>query len=252
MSASVLLPAPEAVGQDRITALLVILESTDSSERASAARALGRIGPAAKEAIRPLIKLLVDPDWWVRQQAAEALKGIGPGSISPLVKTLKNRNPAMRIGAAKVLKSFGGQASTEMKALTPHLKDNEAEVRDAVADTIGTFGAPAIPGLMRLVGSRKPEPRYAAARALARIGAQSVPPLRRALKAKSGAMRAGAARALGGIGPGAQVALPELIAAMAGPGEEARIEAMLAGGRIRRDAAARNAAAGWLRRIYRN
>ncbi|MHC4339369.1 MAG: HEAT repeat domain-containing protein [Planctomycetota bacterium] len=231
-----LLPARVATGQDRMMALLVMLESSDSDERASAARELGKIGPAAKEAIRPLIKLLVDPDWWVRQQAAKAFKGIGPACISPLVKALKNRNPSMRIAVAEVLKGFGGQASTELKALMPHLRDSEAEVRDAIADTLGKFGSPAIPGLMRVVGYRKPGPRYAAARALAKIGPQSIPPLRGALKAKSTALRAGAARALGGIGPGAQIALPELIAAMAGSGEEARIEAMLAGGRIGRDA----------------
>ena len=59
-------------------ALITALGDADEGVRRSAAEALGRIGPAAAEAVPALITALGDADAEVRRSAAEALGRIGP------------------------------------------------------------------------------------------------------------------------------------------------------------------------------
>jgi HEAT repeat protein len=49
--------------------------------RERAARALGKVGPNAKDAIKPLTEMLKDPDRSARRVAAEALGMFGPEAV---------------------------------------------------------------------------------------------------------------------------------------------------------------------------
>jgi HEAT repeat protein len=58
--------------------LIEALSDKDALVRMRAARALGRMGPDAKEAIPALLEAVNHPEPPVRQAAAEALREIGP------------------------------------------------------------------------------------------------------------------------------------------------------------------------------
>jgi hypothetical protein len=59
-------------------ALLGALKDKDKTVRAQAARALGRLGPAAREAVPALTALSRESDLIVAREAREALQAIGP------------------------------------------------------------------------------------------------------------------------------------------------------------------------------
>jgi HEAT repeat protein len=63
-----------------VPALTTALGSADASVRRSAVEALGRIGPAAAEAVPALTIALGDADVRVRQSAVEALRQIQSAS----------------------------------------------------------------------------------------------------------------------------------------------------------------------------
>ena len=56
------------------------LDDADPAVRRQAARLLGQLGPAAKDAVGNLAKSLKDEDPSVRAEAARALGQIGPGA----------------------------------------------------------------------------------------------------------------------------------------------------------------------------
>lgn len=67
------------LGADAVPDLVTTLKDESSTVRGEAARALGRIGPAASGAVPALTVLLQDPVGFVRASAQNALKDIGPG-----------------------------------------------------------------------------------------------------------------------------------------------------------------------------
>jgi HEAT repeat protein len=77
--------------------------------REAAARALGRLGPAAKEAVPRLTDLLDDRDSRVRIAAAEALGMIGAPAALPAVPKLREvmRDPLVESTARRALEKLG-------------------------------------------------------------------------------------------------------------------------------------------------
>jgi hypothetical protein len=71
----------EAVYQGKtVSQWIEALKDKDKGTRIAAAFALGKIGPAAKDAVPALIEALKDKDRDVRSTAAQALSGIGPAA----------------------------------------------------------------------------------------------------------------------------------------------------------------------------
>ena len=68
-------------GQDEITRFVAALKDDDVFVRRSAAYALWRVGPAAKDAIPSLTVSLKDRDAEVRGWAAKALRAISPPAV---------------------------------------------------------------------------------------------------------------------------------------------------------------------------
>ncbi|HJZ59055.1 MAG TPA: HEAT repeat domain-containing protein [Gemmataceae bacterium] len=60
--------------------LVAQLKSPDAQTRKEAAKTIGLIGPAAKDAVPALVNALKDKDSDVRSSAALALKWIGPAA----------------------------------------------------------------------------------------------------------------------------------------------------------------------------
>ena len=80
--------------KDVVPALIKVLGNGEMMDCWRAAEALGNIGPAAKDAVPALIKVLGDGDGYIREKAAEALGDIGPAAkdaVPALIKALKRK-----------------------------------------------------------------------------------------------------------------------------------------------------------------
>jgi len=87
-----------------IAILIEALRERDGHVRAKAARALGGIGPAAKEAIPVLLSALQDREAHVRWDAARALGQIGAAAAEGLAAAVNDKDPVVRQIAADALK----------------------------------------------------------------------------------------------------------------------------------------------------
>ena len=145
--------SPEA-----IATLLVALE--DEQDRApdggyplrrNAARALGKLGD--KKALKPLIRCLKFPDYYVREAAAQALEMLkDPRAISGLIELLA-----------------GGVAAAERVPGKPHL----VQPYEAIIEALGTLGAKESISLIQpFTEHSTAKVQYAAARAMYQLTAE--------------------------------------------------------------------------------
>ncbi len=220
----------------RIEALVRTLDSPEAATRWRAAQALGESGPAAREASPALIAALDDPDFWVGEAAAVALRKItgateaprerrnrGPREPLPVAPALKNlivkmRDPASRWMAIVALGEMGSEARAAVPHLIEALEDADAPVRWDAAKTLGRIGpaaGSAVPALAALVNDPSDAlVRQHAVTALGRIGRNAkgaVPAPIHALKEPPLGIHVQAAEALIQIGV---PAVPALIEAM--------------------------------------
>jgi HEAT repeat protein len=92
-----------------VPSLIKALKDKDPAVRYTAAEALGRYGPEAKDAVPALTETLKDSDKNVRIGAAYALANIGPDArtaIPALEEALKDEDNRVRKGAAYALKEL--------------------------------------------------------------------------------------------------------------------------------------------------
>ena len=117
--------------------LVVTLKSEKAAERAAAARILGELGPAAKEAVPDLQSALGDADKDVRRCAARSLGDIGKASkpaVAALGKSLKDADAPVRQAAAYALGRIGDPAAKPF--LEAAKKDTNEGVKRAVKDAL--------------------------------------------------------------------------------------------------------------------
>ena len=233
--------AAEALGKMRdksvIPVLIEALKNEDDSDEeviSEAAKALGKIGPEAKDAVPALINVLNYEYGNVKQYAAEALGNIGSevkGTIPALIKVLKNEyeDSDVRKSAARALGKIGPTAKDAVPVLVEALK-NEYENKD-IRDckdyiiALGYIGPAAKDAVPMLIEALKHKPEYEdvgdvrsdAAFALGKIGSaakDAVPELVELLQDEERTNKMYAAEALGKIGPEAKDAVPALINAL--------------------------------------
>jgi serine/threonine protein kinase len=87
-----------------IEILIGALKERDGQVRSKAARALGGIGPGAREAIPVLLEALRDREAHVRWDAARALGQIGAAAAEGLAAAVHDKDPVVRQIAADALK----------------------------------------------------------------------------------------------------------------------------------------------------
>jgi HEAT repeat protein len=115
-----------------------------------AVRALGALGPAAKDAVPALTELLKHKSWWIISVAAEALGAIGPDARSA-VPVLHRLLPGpggrpeegvsyARLATAKALWRLEGRPEPVVPVLIQLLKDQDRYVRKEAADALGQMG----------------------------------------------------------------------------------------------------------------
>ncbi len=176
-----------------------------SSVRSVAIASLGRVGPAAKDAVPALLGLLASEDAGSRTMAAEALGDIGPRArtaIAVLRKAIKDDDADVRLAAAGALARLDRQAAETVTILIASLKEQSPEGFDlSMERKLTCLGRLAVPPLIALVRER---------------GKVGPPDDGRGLfSSRDGYFRAAeAARLLGMIGPDAEDAVAVLLEAI--------------------------------------
>ncbi|MHC4505699.1 MAG: HEAT repeat domain-containing protein, partial [Planctomycetota bacterium] len=219
------------MGAAAVPALLEVLESDDLKLRRRAVRALGGIGPAAKDAVPGLVKLLEDPNKHVRWDASGALSKMGAAPVPALVELLKGKQPKLRLRALEILHGIGRDAKEALPPLVDLLGDHDASLtaRASAARVLGRICAEDTATWSRRVFRGERDVPETGSRA-------AVPALVAAIRDEVAGVRVDAAKALAAIGPAAREAVPSLIDALDDPAKGVRSAAAMALRRIGADA----------------
>jgi HEAT repeat protein len=164
-----------AAAKEAVPALIAALEREDSLGivRAASARALGNIGPPARAAVPALTRLLSSVPSNARLAAAEALWRIQrePKVVRVLCRAILESGS--RDKAAEILGRIGPKAKDAVPTLIYALRDlDDYTLRPQAARALGRMGAearPALPYLKDALHDEYPEVRRAAAEAIRAI-----------------------------------------------------------------------------------
>ena len=132
-----------AKSDSEIQKLIKDLKYGTADAKANAAEALGKIGPAAKDAVSALSEALKDKEKDVRWRATYALGEIGPSAkaaVPALIEALKDEDADVRGDAAYALGNIGPAAKDAVPALIETLKDEDKYVRGDAARALGNIG----------------------------------------------------------------------------------------------------------------
>lgn len=231
---------------DSIEVLLTKLNTSDDSQRVKVLFEIAARGPAAKEAlpaltrllsdrnlfirkraievmrsmpkelgpvVPDLIKALSDKDSWVRNEAASTLKTIGPPTanlaIPALIKALKDEDDIVQNEAAWALAAIGPAAKDAIPILVEVMDHLPAAV--AVLGAIGPAANSALPAIAIAFKNADLENKAAFPVIFAKIGPASIPVLVEILKGEDLKTQRFAAYALHDLGPSAKKASPVLV-----------------------------------------
>ena len=116
-----------------------------------------------------LIQALTNDDFEIQIAAAKSLGSLGPAAIGIVLKKLKTRNRALRLGIIEALAVIKDPRAVD--PLLEALGDRQAEVRWGCAIALGEIeDERAIPGLKKALGDPDKYVRYGASFALSKIG----------------------------------------------------------------------------------
>jgi HEAT repeat protein len=156
-------------------ASLVEMLKKSSAWRVSAARALARMGPDAKDAALALAGVLDDQHDVTRFEAVQALRSIGRdarAALPAVVAARVDRNLDVRLKLAVAIQRLGGEARDCLPVLLEAVKDEKPQRRDVGHDTLRRFGPAArdaTPVLLGLLRGSDPRGRLEAAVTLVRV-----------------------------------------------------------------------------------
>lgn len=184
------------------------LSAKDFSSRRRSAELLGGFGDPL--AIKPLLKLLSDDYWQVRNTVVDAIVKIRDNAtIAPLLEFLRDEDPGLRNSAMSVLHEMGEDVIAPLTNLL--LTDKLEDVRIFSANTLGRMReSHAVDGLVRGLADGDENVRFACAEGLGRLGrAEAVLPLIEAMGKEETWARFSYITALGLIGD--ELACPSLL-----------------------------------------
>ena len=187
---------------EAVNVLVEQLKEGDSVMRKNAVKALGKIGPAAKEAIPEILQSLRDKDSDLRKAAVEALGKIGSEDGEALVPIVietfkdKEEEDSVRGYAAEALGTIRPISDDAIQALSQTLEDGNHYMKFAASVGLVRIGKSAVPALILALDSKNRETREIAISALSRMGTPAIPALSQALTHESELLRNNAARVL--------------------------------------------------------
>ncbi|MCX6093410.1 MAG: HEAT repeat domain-containing protein [Candidatus Bipolaricaulota bacterium] len=202
------------VSREVVAALVLALDAKDQHVCFSAANALGALGPAAEEAVGPLMRALGRVPG-----AADALVRIGSRAVPHLLEALRNGTAVARREATNALGRIRPVSPEALAALVFALEDDDRDLRSSVVCALGAIGpegrGTAVPALARALEDTDPSVRRWAVGALAEFrteAREALPALARALADPE--LRSRAAEILGKMGCEAEQALSCLTCAL--------------------------------------
>jgi HEAT repeat protein len=258
MTGSTLLLVPgkaEDYGGREVADLIKRLEHSDRISCEDAVRALGELGPKAKDAVPPLLAKLevvwTRPDGrlgaprYLAGPIAKALWRIDPQGkqVAPaLVQALFKKGPGLFEGKDPssnpfllALDRIGPEAApAAVPTLVAKLKDPDDEVRDMAAAGLAAIGPRAegaVGPLADMLQNPNASLRLRAATALGELiptSRKAIPALLARLEDKDPKVRAKAASVLGGLGPEPKAAVPALLRCAKDPEADVRLAAVYA------------------------
>lgn len=202
--------------RDAIPSLIEMLRDSDSHARLQAASTLRVFGSDAKEAVPYLITNLEDPYSRARSCAAAALGTIGPPAkeaVPHLIKVLESQKGNVVRNAIWALGQIGPSAIDAAPSIVKMLDHDRRDVRIKAIDALGQIRPnhkATILKLAKLVDPEDLELSYHVVKSLELIGKPSVPSLVELMTHDSPNFRVAVIRSLGNIGPDARQAIPAL------------------------------------------
>lgn len=219
-----------AQDKDEVRELLFKLRGKNSADRATSARELMKLGPAASSSVPLLIDNFRDEDPAIRQVVTNALSSIGKPAVPALTKSLGDGAAVVRRQACIALMKIGPDAKPALEALGGvATKDKDKEIRGfalAALTKIDPETTAIIPYLKQTLKDEEASVRLASLLALeepARKVEAMVPVLAGALKDTDKNVRITTASILARIGPPAKAALPALTDALNDKEAEVRV-----------------------------
>lgn len=122
-----------------LSAWINMLENPNPVTRYTAIKAIGEIGPKAKQAIPQLVETIRETrnrDKRMLLACNHALLEMGREIVPSMIFLLKDDEWEMRRGAAWILGKVGPDAKDAIPALTRALKDTNAAVRNKAAESL--------------------------------------------------------------------------------------------------------------------
>jgi len=176
--------AQESDQRDRLQRLVAMLGEDTPAERNMAAREIGRMGVAAKDAVPVLLAAIEDMKY--ASALGAALGRIGPVALPEIREALRSGSPKVRTECLRALEVMGGATRDVVPLICTHIHDGDRGVR-----------VKAIQALAKIAEDKETISALAALATDEDEGIRDV-----------------VARALGELGPRAEVATPGLIAAL--------------------------------------
>ncbi len=205
---------------DPLPALIRSLRSNNAAERMRAAKALGRLGWLARDAMPALVAALHDDDSKVRECAAHAIGQMGPDALPTLVGMLGHEDKYVRRHAVWALGKLGPLARPAISDLCRSLKDTDPRTASGAAQALGSMGADAADGVPALAEAMRGTNIVLcrlASKALSQIGTPALATLIAHLQHADPFVRGESALAIGWMGSAARSAVPFLARIVRGP-----------------------------------
>ncbi len=190
---------------EAVSDLAAVIQENQNPDLVQAAlQALGQIG--TPQGVDALIAILCGGDVKQRDLASQLLVGLGPQVAGrALLSTAGSPSATDRNAAENVLKQYGDTTPW----LISLLADNDSGIRNSAQKRLITSSAAAVPALLdALINDADPAMSQAVAETLGKIGQPALGPLIRILAEGEASEAAKAAETLVGLG---QLAVPALI-----------------------------------------
>jgi outer membrane protein assembly factor BamB len=100
-----------------IADLVAALGSEDTAAKMAAADELRRRGPAATEAVRPLLKAMTGKSAWVDFAMMHALAAMGESGLQILAKVFEDPKDELRFAAGRAIWTFGAAAKSALPVI---------------------------------------------------------------------------------------------------------------------------------------
>ncbi|MGL6074342.1 MAG: HEAT repeat domain-containing protein [Fimbriiglobus sp.] len=203
-----------SVVDDPLPDLIRGMRSNQPEVRSRSARALGRMGEQARDAMPHLAHALHDQEASVRESAAQAMGQMGPEAIPHLTLMLQHDDKYVRRNAVWALGKLGHASIPTIPYLCQALRDADPRVASGAAQTLGGLAeqaAEAIGPLTEAMRGTNIVLCRLAAKALSEIGLPALPSLIAHLRHRDPFVRGEAALAVGWMGANAVAAIPMLL-----------------------------------------